>query len=205
MNLIIALALLLQEPPKEEKAEREGLLKDWELSAQVYAYRIREDRDYLQPTITAAHDWLHLEGRYNYENHDTGSLWAGYNLSIGTDLKLDLTPMIGVVFGQTAGIAPGLEASLTWNRFTLYVEYEYLFDTGNRDDSYSYSWSELTFDPVEWLSVGLVVQRTRVYETSWDSQRGFLARVFIKSLEITFCYFNPTEDPVYVLGLGITF
>lgn len=205
MTLLLALALLLQDPPKEEKAEREGLLKDWELSAQVYAYRIREDRDYLQPTITADREALHLEARYNYEDRDTGSLWAGYNLSTGTDLRLELTPMIGVVFGQTAGIAPGLEATLSWKGFALYVEYEYLLDTGDHDDSYSYSWSELTYDPWDWLSVGLVVQRTKVYQTDWDSQRGFLARVFIKSLEVTFAYFNPTEDPVYVLGLGITF
>ena len=63
----------------------------------------------------------------------------------------------------------------------------------------------MTIAPWEWLSVGLVVQRTKVYDTDFDSQRGFLARVFVKSLEITFAYFNPTEDPVYVLGLGISF
>ena len=33
----------------------------------------------------------------------------------------------------------------------------------------------------------------------------FLARVFFKSIEITAAYFNPNGDPVYVLGLGLSF
>src|SRR3982750_2649805 len=123
----------------------------------------------------------------------------------GGKVKREVTPMLGVVFGQTAGIAPGLKATLTWWKLELYTEYEYMFVTADPHDSFSYTWSELTIAPWEWLSVGLVVQRTKVYETDFDIQRGFLARVFFKSIEITAAYFNPDEDPVYVLGLGLSF
>ena len=212
MNLIVALLFLLQDPaapppsPQEKPpTEGEKARKEWEYSAQVYAYRIREDRDYLQPTFTADREWLHLEARYNYEDHDTASVWAGVNFSIGDKLKLEATPMLGVAVGQTFGIAPGLKATLTWWKLELYTEYEYLIVPSHHEDSFSYSWTELVIYPWEWLAVGGVVQRTKVYQTEWDSQRGFLARVFIKSLEVTFAYFNPTEDPVYVLGLGVSF
>jgi hypothetical protein len=224
ISFILTLGLLLQpqpqktqQPPASEPAAQqppakpdpaapgEELRKEWEYSLTVYAYRIRDDRDYLQPTFTADRDWLHLEARYNYEDHDTGSAWVGYNFSIGDKIKLEATPMLGVVVGQTAAVAPGLKASLTWWKLELYTEYEYIVVPADHNENFSYTWSELTIAPWEWLSVGLVVQRTKVYDTEFDSQRGFLARVFIKSLEITFAYFNPTEDPVYVLGLGISF
>lgn len=209
MNLLAAALLIalsgvegLQDP---EKPAGEELRKEWELSAQVYAFRIREDRDYVQPTFTADRDWLHLEARYNYEDHGTGSAWMGVNFSVGEELKLDVTPMVGVVFGKTAGVAPGLKATLTWWRLELYTEYEVVIDTGDHEDSFSYTWSELTISPWDWLSLGLVVQRTKIYETDFDSQRGFLGRVFAGHLELTFAYFNPTEDPVYVVGVGLSF
>ena len=54
---------------------------------------------YADPYLTADHQWLHLEARYNYENLHTGSLWAGYNFTAGKTLQLAVTPMIGGVFG----------------------------------------------------------------------------------------------------------
>ena len=64
---------------------------------------------------------LHLEARYNYENLRTGSVWFGYNISAGKELVLNVTPMIGSVFGQSSGIAPGCEASLSYKRVTLSI------------------------------------------------------------------------------------
>lgn len=211
MSLLLALLLALQDPPKVEvttpKEEKKGLLQDWDLSAQVYAYRVREDRDYLQPTIAADRAGLHLEARYNYEDRDTGSAWIGYNWDSGDDkdVKLEVTPMAGFVFGNTLGVAPGVKATLSFWKMELYTEYEYVIDFSDRDDNFSYYWSEALFYPLEWLAVGGVFQHTRIYQTDWHVQRGFIGRVFIKKLEVTLCYFNPTEDPVWVLGLGISF
>ena len=83
-----------------------------------------------------------------------------------------LRPMIGGVFGDTTGIAPGYKGSLTWRKLELYSEGEYVFDTGSTSDSFFYNWSELTLAPVEWFRFGLVTQRTRVYKTDRDTQRG---------------------------------
>ena len=67
----------------------------------------RTDQSYVDPVFTADHEWLHLEARYNYENLHTGSVWVGYKFTAGKKLVLDVTPMIGGVFGRTTGIAPG--------------------------------------------------------------------------------------------------
>jgi hypothetical protein len=62
--------------------------------------------------LTADRGWLHLETRYNYENLETGSAWVGYNFSGGEKLKWEFTPMLGGVFGNTTGVAPGYEFRL---------------------------------------------------------------------------------------------
>ncbi len=61
--------------------------------------------DYLQPTATVDHGWLHLEARYAYDAPRTGSVWVGWNFSWGDSLILSLTPMFGVVFGLEKGVA----------------------------------------------------------------------------------------------------
>ena len=94
--------------PAEEAHE-----KAWSFSAAAATYIVPNDQEYVQPTFTADHDWLHLEARYNYENLETGSVWVGYNLSGGEKLEWELTPMLGGVFGNTTGIAPGYKGSLT--------------------------------------------------------------------------------------------
>src|SRR4029077_18167800 len=88
--------------------------KAWSFSVSAYTYIVPDSREYVQPTFTADHNWLHLEARYNYEDLDTGSLWGGYNFSGGEKLAWEITPMFGVVFGQTTGVAPGYKGSLSW-------------------------------------------------------------------------------------------
>src|SRR5687767_10575684 len=79
----------------------------WTFSLSAYTYIVPDDREYVQPTLRVDRGWLHLEARYNYEDLDTASVWLGYNWSIGEAVTLDLTPMIGGVFGDTNGVAPG--------------------------------------------------------------------------------------------------
>src|ERR1044071_8603769 len=79
----------------------------WSFSASAYTYFVPDDHEYIQPTITADRDWLHLEARYNYEAQHTGSAWAGYNFAGGKKLAWEITPMLGGVFGDTNGVAPG--------------------------------------------------------------------------------------------------
>lgn len=161
---------------------------------------------YVSPTLSADRGWLHLEARYNYENLRTGSLWAGYNFEAGKTLVLDLTPMIGGVFGRTTGIAPGCEASLTYKKVELSVATEYVFDTGSKAADFYYSWPQLTYSPLAWLKVGLVAQHTKAYQTSLDIQRGFLVGVSHKKVEFTTYIFNVGEsDPTVVLEIGFTF
>jgi hypothetical protein len=180
--------------------------KAWAFSASVSGYLVPEDRDYVQPTFTADHDWLHLEARYNYEALDTGSVWIGYNFSVGDKLSLDFTPMLGGVFGDVTGIAPGYEYTLSFWKLELYSEGEYVFDARDSSGNFFYTWSELSLAPVDWFRFGLVAQRTKAYQTDLDIQRGFLAGFTYKQVDFTTYLFNPDQHkPTVVLTLAFNF
>ena len=178
----------------------------WAFSASAYSYFVPDSRDYLQPTFSTDRGWLHLEARYNYEDLDTGSAWLGYNVGGGQKLAWDLTPMLGGVVGNTAGIAPGYNGSLSWWKLELYSEGEYLVDTGDSSASFFYNWSELTLAPVEWLRFGSVTQRTRAYDTDRDIQRGLLVGFSYTHVDLAGYVFNPDEStPTVVIALRVTF
>jgi hypothetical protein len=178
----------------------------WSFSANVYGYLVPDSRDYAQPTVTADHGWLHLEARYNYEALDTGSAWVGYNFSGGSKLSWEVTPMLGGVFGDANGVAPGYSGSLSWWKLQLYSEGEYVFDTGDSSQSFFYNWSELSLAPVEWFRFGLVTQRTRAYQSDRDVQRGVLVGLSYKALSFTTYVFNPDDSkPTIVFGASVSF
>jgi hypothetical protein len=178
----------------------------WSFSASVTGYAIPDDRDYLSPLLSADRGWLHLEARHNYESLDTASVWLGYNMSFGEKWVLGLTPMVGGVFGDSRGIAPGWRLSLTRGAFEFTTEAEYFFDSESSDDNFFYAWSELTWSFTDSIWAGLALQRTRAYETDLDMQRGILVGVTIRKVDLTAYVFNwGWTDPTFVISVGWEF
>ena len=178
----------------------------WSFSVSAYTYIVPDSGNYAQPTFAADRGWLHLEARYNYEALDTGSAWVGYNFSGGEKLEWEFTPMLGGVFGDVTGIAPGYKGSLSRWKLEFYSEGEYVFDTGTSSDSFFYNWSELTLAPVEWLRFGLVTQRTRAYQTDREIQRGVLVGFKYMKVDLSAYFFNPDDDkPTFVIAVGLNF
>ena len=169
-------------------------------------YIAPQGQSYVSPVFTANHNWLHLEARYNYESQRTASLWGGYNFTAGKKLQFAATPMIGGIFGDVNGIAPGLELSLTYKRLAFSSTSEYVFDTDSKAGDFYYSWPEVTYSLLSWLNVGFVAQHTKAYHTSLDTQRGFLVGVSYKQVEFTTYVFNPDLDqPTTILEFGVNF
>jgi hypothetical protein len=178
----------------------------WSITASTSAYFVPDSRDYLNPGFTADRGRLHLEGRYNYEALDTGSVWVGYNISVGHALVFEATPMLGAVFGDLGGIAPGCSLSLTYRRWALSSQDEYVFDSADASGSFFYVWSELSYAPLGWLRAGLVVQRTKAYKSDLDIQRGLLLDLSHGKVDFTAYLFNlGWERPTLVLAVAVTF
>ena len=179
------------------------------MSAAVFTYIEPDEGDYgvyLQPTFTADRGWLHLEGRFNYEDLDTGSLWFGRNFSVGNAVTLEITPRLGAVFGRTNGVAPGFKGALAWKTLELYSETEYVFDAGDSADSFLYTWSEWAWAPIGGWRVGFVVQREKIYKTELEVQRGFFVGWSSDRVDLTTYVFNPgASKPTVVLGAIVRF
>jgi hypothetical protein len=189
-------------PTESEQASA----KQWSYSLAVAGYLVPNDLSYASPTFMADRDWLHLEARYNYENQRTGSAWLGYNFTVGDKVELAVTPMLGAVFGDMQGIAPGYEFSLVWKKLELLSDGEYVYDTRDSSASFFYTWNELVYSPADWFHAGFVAQRTRAYQTPLDIQRGFSVGVAHKNVDFTVYTFNAGwTDPTVVLNLSFSF
>ena len=146
---------------------------------------------------------LHLEPRYNYEGQHTGSVFAGWKFEAEGKVSLAVTPMMGIVFGDLKGFAPGLELELSYKAFDFYTENEYVIDQAGSQFNFFYAWTELGYSPVEKFRTGISIQRTRLYETGLDIQRGIFAEYSFWKLTAGVHYFNPfTKDYFFIASLN---
>jgi hypothetical protein len=177
----------------------------WSTGLELYLY-LQDDDDFLMPIVRADHGSLHLEGRFQYEDRHTGSAWVGWTFSTGDAVQLEVVPMAGAVVGQTNGLAPGLEATLSWKSLELYTEAEYVFDLEGSEGDFFYDWTELTWQALPWLSLGLSAQRTRLYQSDLEIDRGVFAAVATGAAELSAYAFNLDGDsPFAIVAVSLSF
>lgn len=179
----------------------------WGFNTELNFYLIPDDF-FVLPVFSADKNRLHLEARYNYEDRETFSGWVGYNFMGGNDRNFEyvITPMAGGVVGNSNGAAAGLEVTLTYKNFELYSEAEYVIDFKTSENNFFYNWTDLTYSPMDWLWFGISGQRTRVYQTDLDIQRGLLLGAGIKNFELTSRAFNiSTDDFFFMVTLAASF
>ncbi|AYB35277.1 hypothetical protein [Chryseolinea soli] len=177
----------------------------WQFNAHANFYFIPDDF-FILPVFQADKNKLHLEARYNYEDRETFSAWIGYNFQGGNKLEYTITPMLGGVVGRSDGMAPGLEVTLNFKGFELYSEGEVYLDFQTEENHYLYNWSDLTYSPKDWLWFGISAQRTRVYQTALDIQRGVLIGAGLKNWELTTYVYNlGFEDPFVLVSISKQF
>jgi len=179
--------------------------KKWNFGADANFYFIPNDF-FVLPILKADKNKLHLEARYNYEDRETFSGWIGYNFMGGDDFEYTITPMAGGVFGLSNGIAAGLEITLGYKGFEFYSELENFFDPKTRNNDFFYMWTDITFAPKDWLWFGLSGQRTRLYQTDVELQKGLIVGAGLKNWELTTYVYNlGFDDPFLLLTLSVGF
>jgi hypothetical protein len=187
-------------------AQDSGTDPNWSVRASAAMYVLPDEDDYVQPTVAIDRGALHLEGRYNYEARRSASGFIGWNLEFGETVTVQLTPMFGVVVGDTRGVVPALEFDLVWRRLELYSEGEYVFDINRPSNRFVYNWSEVSLWAASWLRAGMVTQRTRAHRVPPDIQRGFLVGAMLAKVEPVFYFFNPGSDDRFFVGsIGVEF
>ena len=178
----------------------------WSFIASGAFYLLPDEDDFLQPTVRADRRGLHLEARYNYEDHASASFLFGANFEMGDAFTLSLTPMVGALIGRTDGVVPALEIGLGWKRLEGYAEAEYVLVSGGDDADYFYMWSELGLWATDWLRAGGAAQRTRVHHADRDVQPGLLVGARRARVDGTVYLFSPGGDDAYtVVSVAVSF
>jgi hypothetical protein len=176
------------------------------LNAEADYYIFPHEQDILMLVTSADHKLLHLEARYNYEDRNTASVFGGINFTFGNQLKLLLTPIAGIAFGHTNGAVPGLEVDLSYKSFDLNSQSEYLFDFSDSENDFAYTYLQLGTSLFKKFKLGLAGQRTRLYQSSLDLQRGVYAGYSFHGLNATFTSFNTfTDNFFFIVSLSYGF
>jgi hypothetical protein len=80
--------------------------------------------------------------------------------------------------------------ALTFKKFDLSSQGELVIATSDRADSFFYTWTEAGYSPVDWFRGGVVIQRTKAYQTNLDIQRGVMAGFSYKKVDFVAYVFN---------------
>jgi len=113
---------------------------------------------------------------------------------MGETFTAALTPMAGVAFGRTTGIVPALEAELGYGIADLYLESEYLIDLNEKEWSFFYTWLDLGVSPGDLFRVGLSAQRTRLFQTPLELDRGLFVELTPDVGAVSLYAFNVFTD-----------
>jgi len=180
--------------------------RDWKATATAYAYFVPEQSDFVMVIVPVQIGRVHVEARYNYEALRSGSGFVGFDGAWGREVRMHVSPMIGAVVGALDGWVPALRWTLSWWKLDIFSESEVVFDLADPHDSFFYNWSELGFTPLEWLRGGIAIQRSRVFQTRLDIQRGVFVSATFRRVTVSLYEFNLFwTTPTWVAGLSVTY
>lgn len=100
---------------------------------------------------------FYFEGRFNYEETNTGSFYFGYARQVqGTkDDGISVTPMLGPVLGQLNGFSIAGDLDITKPLIELESENEYVSGHNKGYEYYLFDWSKASFSfPSENIRLG---------------------------------------------------
>lgn len=206
MRYLIISFLLIQAAFNSFGQDSTSTSSSWAFSAAAYYYILPHEKNTTTLLGYADHKSLHFEARYNYEDRETGSVFGGYVFEGGSELSWSLTPMVGLVFGNTDGIAPGLLTSLAWKKLDFYSESEYVIDFAGKENNFFYTWTELAITPFNNFRTGISANRTRLYQSDLEVQKGIFTQYSFWKLTTGLHYFNPFSDDYFLIAtLSIEF
>ncbi len=178
----------------------------WSTSLETYWTEPPDEDGYLSGILSADRGALHLEARWAYEGRDTASFFVGRSIPWEGTVFGSATPMAGIAVGDTDGVVPALSLEVGWKSLSFTTDAEYLIATSDDSDDFFYSWSELTWTFSDRFLVGLVGQRTNVFDQELTVDRGLLVGVALGQAYVTVYVFNPDQDDPYVtVAVGASF
>ena len=144
------------------------------------------------------------EARYNYEELQTGSLYAGKNFTGGKKINYSVTPMLGVVFGKYNGGSVAANVDFEYEKIFFSAQLQYTVNKENKEENFFYNWSELGSKIGNKFYGGISIQQTKLYADKMSADMGLLLGFETGKITVPLYLFNPlNEKRNVILGLII--
>ena len=197
---VVVLALLNLFVSMAQAQESDSTASNWSFAASAFYYIIPSEKNTGTLIGYADYKSWHFEGRYNYEDRNTGSVFAGKRFEWGNNFVFGATPIAGLVFGNTNGFAPGLELDASWKIFDYYSETEYVADFSGSENNFLYTWGELGVTPFKKFRTGISYQRTKLYRSQFEIQRGIFAEYQFWKISTGMYLFGPFSNSQFLIA-----
>lgn len=108
----------------------------------------------------------YAEARYNYEEARTLSLYFGKVYSGKGAFGYSIVPLFGGVVGRFNGGSAGLNMDLEYKQFYFSSQSQYTFSLDDEINNFYFSWSEVGYQPLDWVYAGMALQETYFPQTT---------------------------------------
>jgi len=144
----------------------------------------------------------YAELRYNYEDAQTISFYAGKTFSGGNDLTYSIIPLAGFSYGRFTGASIAANTEVEWKKFYISSQSQYSVGLRKETPDFFFTWSELGYNISDHVYAGGAIQYTWQLN-SGAIEPGFVVGINFKKFSVPFYVFNPFKQSSYlVLGLN---
>jgi len=151
---------------------------------------------------TSSRNW-YGEARYNYDELETFSLYAGRTFMNSGLLSWSATPVIGGLIGKMTGGSVGLNMDMDFDKLFLSSQSQYSFSMDERKDRFFFSWSELGYQATPWLFGGMAMQQTNLYKALGTLETGYMLGFSLRNWTIPFYIFSPADKNQVHIVMGL--
>jgi len=161
----------------------------------------------------------YAEARYNYEELETFSFYVGKAFTSKNTRPLDtlefkkptdkvsysVTPLLGGVAGKYKGVSGGINAVVEYRHVFFSTQSQYTIAYYESGDFF-FAWSELGYQPWNWLFVGVTTQHTYLYQSDrLIVEPGGVIGFTMGRWNFPLYVFNPTTNHYYfILGASLS-
>ncbi len=144
---------------------------------------------------------FYAEARYNYEDVNTASVYAGKSFEGGKKITYNITPMAGVVFGRFNGVSAAVNTSADYRQLNVSAQIQYTINTSGMREHFFYNWCEISHRFFKKLYGGASLQQTLVRNNRMQHEAGALLGFNAGKFTVPLYVFNPfTQSRHFIAG-----
>lgn len=145
----------------------------------------------------------YAEIRYNYEDDETISFFAGRSFSTGQQFQITVTPMLGISAGRFKGLSLGANADAEWKNWFVSTQMQFSKSFSKTNGDFFFCWTEAGLNFSGSFFAGPAFQFTRQSGLS-EFEPGMLAGFSFGNVTIPFYLFRVFSRDQYII-LGVNY